>query len=161
MLNARRVVSSGRNRLPALTTSGAMTGWAYNANGEATRIGLATGAAQVMGLVWDGLGRLHQANHPSARQTYTYAPSGLRIALADASSSARNRTYAYTAWSLLLSEYGPSGTWMRDVIYLGGEPVAEADAGGLHELHKDHLGSPRVVTKGSSIDSPPLFHEVR
>jgi len=39
---------------------------------------------------------------------------------------------------------------MRDVIYLGGEPVAEADAGGLHELHKDHLGSPRVVTKGST-----------
>lgn len=149
-LNVFSLPDLPNNRLPALTTNGAMTGWDYSANGEATSIGLATGAAQVMGLVWDGLGRLHQANHPAARQTYTYAPTGLRVALADASSSARSRAFAYTAGGLLISEYGLGGSWLRDVIYVGGDPVAEADGSGLHELHKDHLGSPRVVTKGGT-----------
>ncbi len=40
--------------------------------------------------------------------------------------------------------------WRRDVIYLGSEPVAEIDADGVHELHNDHLGSPLIVTKGST-----------
>lgn len=40
--------------------------------------------------------------------------------------------------------------WSRDVIYLGSEPVAEIDANGVHELHNDHLGSPLIITKGST-----------
>lgn len=39
--------------------------------------------------------------------------------------------------------------WRRDVIYLGGQAVAEVDAAGIHELHADHLGSPRIITWGS------------
>lgn len=41
-------------------------------------------------------------------------------------------------------------SWKRDVIYLGSEAVAEVDAGGVHELHNDHLGSPLIVTNGTT-----------
>jgi RHS repeat-associated protein len=50
--------------------------------------------------------------------------------------------------SSLLSEYTDAG-WKRDVIYLGSEAIAEIDAAGTHELHNDHLGTPRIVTKGN------------
>jgi RHS repeat-associated protein len=53
-----------------------------------------------------------------------------------------------------LNELVSSGTlpdtWKRDVIYLGGEAIAEIDANGTHELHNDHLGSPRVITAGAT-----------
>lgn len=38
--------------------------------------------------------------------------------------------------------------WNRDVLYLGGQAVAEVDAAGVHELHADHLGSPLIITAG-------------
>jgi len=39
----------------------------------------------------------------------------------------------------------------RDVIYLGGRAIAEVDnAGVVHELHCDHLGTPRLITNGST-----------
>lgn len=41
-------------------------------------------------------------------------------------------------------------SWKRDVIYLGSEAVAEIDASGVHELHSDHLGSPRIITSGTT-----------
>lgn len=39
-----------------------------------------------------------------------------------------------------------ASAWDRDVIYLGGQAIAEIDANGTHELHSDHLGTPRVTT---------------
>lgn len=49
--------------------------------------------------------------------------------------------------------------WKRDVIYLGSEAVAEIDGSGVHELHSDHLGSPRVITNGTNgqIEGRQLF----
>jgi RHS repeat-associated protein len=43
-----------------------------------------------------------------------------------------------------------NAAWMRDVIYLGTEAIAEIDAAGVHELHNDHLGSPTIITSRSS-----------
>jgi len=43
-----------------------------------------------------------------------------------------------------------NAVWKRDVIYLGSEAVAEIDAEGVHELHNDHLGSPLIITRGST-----------
>lgn len=37
------------------------------------------------------------------------------------------------------------------MIYLGSLAVAEIDASGVHELHSDHLGSPRVVTNSAGV----------
>jgi len=39
--------------------------------------------------------------------------------------------------------------WKREVVYLGSLAIAEIDANGTHELHCDHLGTPRVITIGS------------
>jgi RHS repeat-associated protein len=84
----------------------------------------------------------------SSNQTFTYAPSGMRVRLTDSATAANNRKYAYSAGGTLLSEYTDAG-WKRDVIYLGSEAIAEIDAAGTHELHNDHLGTPRIVTKGN------------
>lgn len=49
--------------------------------------------------------------------------------------------------NLALAQPGTApDTWNRDVIYIGGEAVAEVDGNGVHELHSDYLGSPRVIT---------------
>lgn len=49
-----------------------------------------------------------------------------------------------------MSEYLNSGTWNRDVIYLDGRVVAEINGAGVHELHCDQLGSPRMSTSGAN-----------
>lgn len=67
----------------------------------------------------------------------------------DSVAPGNSRFYAYTRGGALLGEYTVSGgspVWRRDVIYLGGRAIAEADAAGIHELHVDHLGTPRVIT---------------
>jgi uncharacterized protein RhaS with RHS repeats len=63
--------------------------------------------------------------------------------------SAQIRNYAYTTQGQLLSEY-QGGAWKRDVIYLENRPLAEIDAAGVHELHDDHLGTPRLITSGAT-----------
>lgn len=141
------------NQIPGLTKTGATTGWNTNLRGEATVAGVAAldGTTSV-GLGWDGLGVVKSASWATGNQTYLYAPSGMRVSLTDAYASANNRKYAYTASGLLLGEYKASTTaptWNRDVIYLGSEAIAEIDASGIHELHNDHLGSPRFMTKGT------------
>lgn len=128
------------------------SGWTINGMGEATQIGLETGSNQGVALGWDGLGRLAAASATpnGVIQTYRYAPSGMRVNIIDAAQPANNRRFAYSTGGLLLAEYGDSG-WKRDVIYLGSEAIAEIDASGVYELHNDHLGTPRVITQGSTI----------
>lgn len=139
------------NRVSGVEKNGTtITGWNYNANGEATSIGVTTGAYQSISLAWDALGRMAAASAPGSTQYYAYDPSGLRVSLRDTADASRNRKYAYTSGGMLLSEHSSTGVWKRDVIYLGGEAVAEIDGNGVHELHKDHLGTPRIVTKGST-----------
>jgi len=142
------------NRLPGLTSAGSLTGWSINARGEATSAGTAVGAVPALGFTWDGLGRLNAATVSGVSQTYGYLPSGMRFQLTDSADASKNRRYAYTSGGLLLGEYTGSGAtwnWKRDVIYLGGEAIAEIDGAGIHELHKDHLGSPRVITNSGGV----------
>jgi RHS repeat-associated protein len=77
-----------------------------------------------------------------------YTASGYRVRLLDGTNAGNSRRYVYTSGGRLLCEYLASGTpsVKRQVIYLGADPIAEADSNGIHELHKDHLGSPRVIT---------------
>jgi len=122
-----------------------------NGYGKATQIGTGTSSGQYLGLGWDGLGRVKSLATIGLAQSYTYAPSGLRIRVLDTATPANNRRYAYTSGGLLMSEFadGAGSLWKRDVVYLGSEPVAEIDAAGIHELHNDHLGTPRIITKGA------------
>jgi len=139
------------NQLPSNTLTGGATGWVMNGYGEATQIGTGTSSGQYLGLGWDGLGRVKSLATIGLAQSYTYAPSGLRIRVLDTATPANNRRYAYTSGGLLMSEFadGAGSLWKRDVVYLGSEPVAEIDAAGIHELHNDHLGTPRIITKGT------------
>lgn len=139
-----------RNQTPALS-NGSATGWVYDAAGEATNFGAGVGSTPQTGLVWDGFGRLKQINAPGLTELEGYAPSGMRIRRDD-SVAGLSRRYAYTRDGLLLGEYIPGTTgftWNRDVIYVGSQAIAEVDADGVHELHSDHLGTPRVITRAS------------
>lgn len=140
------------NRIPGLEKNGALTGWNTNLRGEATQVGAATASSTVLGLTWDGLGLLKSVVWNAGNQAYLYAPTGMRVGLTDTVTSANSRKYAYSAGGLLLGEYlNGSGTptWNRDVVYLGSQALAEIDGNGVHELHSDHLGSPRLITKGA------------
>lgn len=141
-----------KNQTPVLS-NGSSTGWVYDAAGEATNLGASVGSTSQTGLVWDGLGRLSQVNAPGLTETEGYAPSGMRVRRDD-SVAGLSRRYVYTIGGLLLGEYIPASgggfAWNRDVIYVGSEAVAEIDGNGMHELHSDHLGTPRVITTSSS-----------
>ncbi len=133
------------NQIPAMTTTGGLTGWSMNPQGRAIQIGTGTSTGATLGLGWDGLGQLASVTSAAGTQWYAYAPTGLRVQVQDSLSPARNRRYAYSSGGLLMSEFTQAG-WKRDVVYLGSEAVAEVDEAGVHELHNDHLGTPRIVT---------------
>ena len=116
-----------------------------NPQGRAIQIGTGTSTGRTLGLGWDGLGQLASVTSAAGTQRYAYAPTGLRVQVQDSLSPARNRRYAYSSGGLLMSEFTQAG-WKRDVVYLGSEAVAEVDGAGVHELHNDHLGTPRIVT---------------
>lgn len=140
------------NRIPGIQINGGMTGWSVKNNGEANQIGTGVNTNRYLNFGWDNLGRVSSVtdSQTGAVQTYRYAPSGMRVSLMDSSASSRNRRFLTTNGGLLLGEYLSSGTWKRDVIYLGSQAIAEVDGSGIHELHADHLGTPRVITAGAS-----------
>jgi RHS repeat-associated protein len=77
----------------------------------------------------------------------------MRVARVDSQDPAQSRAYAYGLKGQLLTEFAGGGGaphWNRDVIYLGGRAIAEIDGRGVHELHWDHLGTPRLITSGST-----------
>jgi len=140
------------NQTPGTTTGGSATGWTYDAAGEATNFAVAPGSSSLTGLSWDGLGRMSQVNGPGLTESEGYAPSGMRVRRDD-NISANSRRFVYTSGGLLLAEYVPKAgggwSWNRDVVYLGSQAIAEVDSNGTHELHSDHLGTPRVITTAS------------
>lgn len=139
------------NRIPGNQANNGTTGWLIADNGEASQMGTQVSGTRFLHFGWDPLGRLStvQDSQTGAVQTYRYAPSGLRVGLSDTSDSSLNRAFLYSTGGLLLEEFIGTGAWKRDVIYLGSQAVAEVDGDGVHELHPDHLGTPRAITRGS------------
>ncbi len=160
--NANDPALVNNNKIPGQVADGAPTGWNTNNRGEATTVGSATASPIVLGLGWDGLGLMNSVVWNYGHQTFLYAPSGMRVGVADLQTSSGNRKYAYTTSGLLLSEYlNPSGAaaWNRDVVYLGSQAIAEIDGSGVHELHDDYLGSPTVITAAAngSVEGTQVF----
>lgn len=58
--------------------------------------------------------------------------------------------YVTSPYDLVTVGQDDPNAWRRDVIYLGSEAIAEIDASGIHELHNDHLGTPRIITQGAT-----------
>jgi hypothetical protein len=133
----------------------------YDNFGEMTYIAAGITSSDHLAMAWYGLGRMTSTTYgpPGNRATesYQYAASGLRVTRIDSLNPALNRVYAYTGTGQLLSEYtaNPAPTWKRDVIYLGSQAIAEVDASGVHELHSDHIGSPRVITGPDGTSTGP------
>ncbi len=142
------------DQTPAIAQNGAITGWSYNGNGEAVSMGSAIGSSvPTLGFGWDGLGRLSSTALNGATETYAYLPNGCRIQLLDSLTPANNRRFAYSMNGQMLTEFSGSGStwyWQGDVIYLGSLAIAEIDGNAVHELHSDHLGTPRIITNGAS-----------
>ena len=142
------------NLTPPTDTGGAVTGWTYaNAsNGEAKTVGmgLGSGSPQVTP-AWDGIGRLVAVSNgqSGAVETSRYSGSGLRVARFNSQDATQNRYYAYALSGVLLTEWNQALA-ARDVVYLGATPLAEIDGAGVHELHVDHLGTPRLITAGAT-----------
>ena len=143
------------NHLPGLTASGGLTQISEDNFGEITNLGISVSSSNALSMTWDGLGRMlsTRMSETGAVESYEYSAFGLRSTRIDTLTPGLNRIYGYTAGGMLLSEYSsnPTPAWSRDVIYLGGLAVAEIDASGVHELHSDHLGSPRVVTNSAGV----------
>ncbi|BDU72026.1 RHS repeat-associated core domain-containing protein [Mesoterricola silvestris] len=142
------------NRATASDTSGAATGWSYNANGEALTAGTALGSVYPqLGLAWDGLDRLSSSSLPGFTESYGYLPNGLRVQRLNSADPSQNRRYAYAFTGNLLAEYTGSGntwSWLGDIVYLGSQAIAEFSNAGTLELHADHLGTPKVLTSGQT-----------
>jgi RHS repeat-associated protein len=142
------------NHLPSLAANGAITQVSEDNFGEITNVGTAIGSqSPALSMTWDGLGRMTSTTigATGAVESHGYAASGLRVSRIDSRDANLNRIYAYTGAGHLLAEYtaSPTPTWARDVVYLGDLAIAEIDSNGIHELHADHQGTPRIVT-GSS-----------
>jgi RHS repeat-associated protein len=59
--------------------------------------------------------------------------------------------YVYGAGGLLYGEYDSTGNFIREYVYLNGEPLAQINAGeALLYLHTDHLGTPRVASDNTA-----------
>lgn len=92
------------DKLPALSATGATTGWITSARGEAANVGTALASSAVLGLGWDALG-LDSVQGGGQAQSYLYAPSGLRAQIQDLVTPANNRRYAYASGGALMGEY--------------------------------------------------------
>jgi len=142
------------NRLPATAAvpAGALLNAAYTPNGELQSVATSVGSPRSLDLAWDPLGRLAAVTQSPAGPTesYRYTADGLRVARLDNRDPGQTRFYTYTSKGQLLTEYLANGAWARDLIYLDDRAIAELDANGLHELHNDHLGTPRLITNGTT-----------
>jgi RHS repeat-associated protein len=84
--------------------------------------------------------------------TYVYNGSGQRVAK---TTSAGITEYLYDeGWNVVV-DIGPNGLPNNDYVYLNGSLLAEYQPGTTYFIHKDHLGSTRVMTamNGSVYDS--------
>jgi len=140
------------NRMPGMQANGALTGWVVELSGEPSQMGTGTGSRSCLNLAWDGFGRLAEVagSQSGGVQRYRYSPQGLLAGFSDSADHGADRQFVYANDGRLLSEYLGDGRWGRDILYLGEEAIAEVDRGGVHELHSDHLGTPRIVTAGST-----------
>ncbi len=132
-------VPSGSNKISAVGSDS----YTYDSSGNITD-------DDVREYVWDDAGRLEEVLISSTTVgEYTYNAFNQRtVKLA----SSVTTHYVYGAGGLLYGEYDSSGDFIREYVYLNGEPLAQIDAGSpevLTYLHPDQLGTPKFATDNS------------
>ena len=97
--------------------------------------------------VWDDAGRLKEVDISSSPVgEYTYNAWNQRTKKVASSVTTH---YVYGAGGLLYGEYDSSGDFIREYVYLNGQPLAQIDAGSPETetyLHPDQLGTPKFGT---------------
>ncbi|MFZ5898745.1 MAG: RHS repeat domain-containing protein, partial [Bacillota bacterium] len=85
------------------------------------------------------------------RATYGHDARDERVAWVDSAEPGIHYTLRGLSNEILQEVHELSGvwTWRKDYIFAGGTHIATVDSSGLTHVHKDHLGSTRVITSAS------------
>lgn len=131
-------VQLGTNRLLSITGP-VPRSYTYDAAGNTLSDGVNTYA-------YDDRGRLVSVN--GAVANYRYNGLGERVAKTTASGTT---LFLYAAPGQLLGEYTATGAPIQETVWLGELPVVTMRSGGVYYVHPDQLGTPRLVTNGSTV----------
>ena len=120
---------------PAADGNNHLSGFAYDAPGNATGDGVNTYA-------WDGESQLKSAGGVN----YGYDGDGRRV------SKSNGKLYWYGSGGEILAETDASGNTTNEYIFFGGKRVALLPAGSTAQFYaEDFLGSSRVVTSNTGV----------
>ncbi|MDX1404619.1 MAG: RHS repeat-associated core domain-containing protein [Woeseiaceae bacterium] len=125
-------IEPGSNRL--LSTSGPEArNFTYDDAGNITGDGAQT-------FEYDDRGRLTSVD--SGLATYQHNGQGQRVI-----KNAESQTlFVYDDNGLLSGQYDALGTPIQENVFFQGAPVALSASNSLHNVHTDHLGTPRAIT---------------
>lgn len=136
-------ISSTSNQITSTTGSLVRT-YAYDAAGNPTSYGTSV-------LAYNDRGRLASDTVGGTSSTLVYNALGQMIEYTFGSTST---VLVYDEAGHILGEYNPSGTLMREYIWMGDIPVAEIVPSGssvaVYYIHTDQLNAPRKITLPST-----------
>ena len=135
MLCHQKEHREGFSAPPAADGNNHLSGFAYDAPGNATGDGVNTYA-------WDGESQLKSAGGVN----YGYDGDGRRV------SKSNGKLYWYGSGGEILAETDASGNTTNEYIFFGGKRVALLPAGSTAQFYaEDFLGSSRVVTSNTGV----------
>ncbi|BCW94312.1 MAG: hypothetical protein KatS3mg007_2206 [Thermoanaerobaculum sp.] len=136
-------------------------GWqtfAADAAGRTNRISGVSYDAAGQVLAWGGrsfswypTGSLRQLAMSGYSATYGYDAKDERVAWTDSTEPGIHYTLRGLGGEILREVHELNGvwSWRKDYIFAGGSHIATVDSAGTKHVHKDHLGSTRLITSAS------------
>lgn len=112
----------------------------YDAAGNTTKMGTREFA-------YDGSGRMTQVKvNGVAEMNYTYNPQGQQVARYIAG---QTTVALYDEAGHWIGDYDAAGQPLRQIVWLGDQPMAALDGNAINDIQADHLGTPRAVVDRS------------
>jgi RHS repeat-associated protein len=132
---------------------------AYDDNGNTVSLD----TAGDINLFYDERNRLTQKLDAGSNvlTMYSYNARGERVVKYDAGDKPNRRVFDYDESGRLLTDERMDGDGVQELIWLDDLPVGLFTGGVLHQIHPDHLGSPRKVmdvTAGTAIWDWPILN---
>lgn len=124
-----------------VTNPGATKPISYDLNNNVVNNGRGT-------FLYDLKNNLAQATVSSVVTNYGYDRNSRRVLK---TTGTNQSFFIYDELGNLSGEYGNAGSLTAEHIYLGRLPIGVNAGGSVKSVHTDYLGTPRVVTSGSSI----------
>ena len=148
------------NRLAQTLTAGSCGSWgaSYNGSNQITNTNFQYDAAG--NLTYDGThhytydaeNRLTQVDSGTTAK-YQYDGNARRV---DRATTSGTTDYVYdSAGNIIADVTGTNNTWNQEYIYLNGRSIAQYGSSTIYFVHRDHLGSARLMTNlsGCVVDS--------